>query len=41
MDAITDSMDLSFSKCWEIVKDRETWLAAVDEVTKSWTRFRD
>ena len=38
---ITDSMDLSFSKLWEIVKDREAWLAAVSGITNSWTRFRD
>ena len=41
LDAITDSMDLSFSKLWEIVKDREAWLAAVGGITNSWTRFRD
>ena len=31
---ITDSMDMSLSKLWEMVKDRETWHAALHEVTK-------
>ena len=34
---ITNSMDMSLSKPWEIVKDRETWHAIVYGVTKSWT----
>ena len=37
LDGITDSMDMSFSKLGEIVKDREAWHAAVHAVTKSWT----
>ena len=37
LDAIIDSMDISLSKLWEVVKDREAWHAAVHGVTKNWT----
>ena len=41
LDDITNSVDMSLSKLWELAKDRDVWRAAVHEVVKSQTRLSD
>ena len=39
LDDVTNAIDMNLGKLWEMVRDRETWCAAVHGVAKSWTRL--
>jgi len=41
LDSITISVNMSFNKLWEIVKDRDAWQTAVHGISKSWTQLSD